>query len=223
MLFIAFMGGVIPALLWLIFWQLEDRCDPEPKRYILLAFVAGMVVVPLVLPFQFWAKAHTSGTLMLFLWALVEELFKFGAAWFLVLRSRAVDEPIDAIIYMLTVALGFAAMENTLFLISPIEHGDTLGTLLSGNLRFIGATLLHTLASATIGIAFALAFYRSRYVQALYATGGLILAVLLHTVFNYFILQKGGNAFTIFLFVWVGVVVVLLFFERLKRPSRDYC
>ena len=222
-LFIAFMGGVIPALLWLVFWQLEDRCDPEPKVYILIAFVAGMVVVPMVLPFQFWAKAHTSGTLMLLLWALTEELFKFGAAWLLVLRSRAVDEPIDAIIYMLTVALGFAAAENTLFLLNPIEHGDTLGSLLAGNLRFIGATLLHTLASATIGISFALAFYRNKYVQRLYIFGGIIVAVLLHTLFNYFILEQGGNAFTVFLFVWIGVVVLLLFFERLKRPSRDYC
>jgi protease PrsW len=218
------MGGVIPALLWLVFWQLEDRCDPEPKRYILLSFIAGMVTVPLVLPFQFWAKAYTSGPLMLFLWALTEEGLKFAAAWFLVLRSRAVDEPIDAIIYMLTVALGFAAMENTLFLLTPISHGDTLGSLLAGNLRFIGATLLHTLASATIGIGFALAFYRTRRERGLYTFLGLVLAVILHTLFNVFILQSGaGNTFNVFLAVWIGVVVVLLFFERLKRPSRDYC
>lgn len=222
-IFIAFMGGLIPALLWLIFWQLEDRCDPEPKLYILISFVVGMIIVPFVLPFQFWVKAHTSGTLMLLLWATIEEVFKFVAAWFLVLRSRAVDEPIDAIIYMLTVALGFSALENTLFLLSPVSQGDTIQSLLSGNLRFIGATLLHTLASATIGIALAFAFYKNKYMQKIYAVGGLILAILLHTMFNYFILAQGGSAFNVFLFVWVGVVVLLLFFERLKRPSRDYC
>lgn len=217
------MGGLIPALLWLIFWQLEDRCDPEPKLYILVSFVVGMLIVPLVLPFQFWVKAHTSGTLMLFLWASIEEIFKFTAAWFLVLRSRAVDEPIDAIIYMLTVALGFSALENTLFLLSPISQGDTIQSLLSGNLRFIGATLLHTLASATIGIALAFAFYKNKYVQKIYAVAGLMLAIVLHTMFNYFILAQGGGAFNVFLFVWIGVVVLLLFFERLKRPARDYC
>ena len=217
------MGGLIPALLWLIFWQLEDRCDPEPKLYILVAFVVGMIIVPFVLPFQFWAKTHTTGVMTLLLWATVEELFKFLSAWFLVLRSRAVDEPIDAIIYMLTVALGFSALENTLFLLSPVSHGDTIQSLLSGNLRFIGATLLHTLASATIGIAMAFAFYKNKYLQKMYAVAGLILAILLHTMFNYFILSSGGSAFNVFLFVWIGVVVLLLFFERLKRPSRDYC
>ena len=223
-LFIAFMGGFIPALLWLVFWQLEDRCDPEPKRYILLAFVVGMLIVPLVLPFQFWAKAHTHGGTMLFLWAVTEELIKFLAAWFLVLRSRAVDEPIDAIIYMLTVALGFSALENTLFLIGPIAHGDTVGTLLAGNLRFIGATLLHTLASATVGISLALSFYRNKHIQRMYVLCGLVVAIALHTLFNFFILEEGGNsALGVFLCVWIGVVVVLLFFERLKRPSRDYC
>jgi RsiW-degrading membrane proteinase PrsW (M82 family) len=124
---------------------------------------------------------------------------------------------------MLTVALGFSAVENALFLLGPLGSGDALHGILAGNLRFIGATLLHTLTSATIGIAFALAFYRSAYVRTLYVTGGFFLAVLLHTLFNFFIMEKGSGAFGVFMCVWVGVIILLLFFERLKRPARDYC
>ncbi len=217
------MGGFIPAVLWLIFWQLEDHCDPEPKKLILLSFFAGMVAVPLVLPFQLAAQQVTDGAFMLLLWATAEEVLKFAVAWVVVLRNRAVDEPIDTIIYMLTVALGFAALENTLFLLNPLGDGNVFGSLLAGNLRFIGATLLHTLASATIGIALALSFYRSAHIRRMYLFGGVILAILLHTLFNFFILNSSGNAFSVFLFVWIGVVIVLLFFERLKRPAKDYC
>jgi len=227
-LLVAFLGGLLPALLWLVFWQLEDHCDPEPKKLIFFSFIAGMAVVPLVLPFQSVVLKMTdalslSPIIMLLLWAAIEELFKFGVAWIVILRNRAVDEPIDAIIYMLTVALGFAALENTLFLLGPLASGDTVASLLSGNVRFIGATLLHTLASATVGIALALSFYRSSSVRAKYLTGGLIVAVVLHTLFNFLLLEQGGAGFSVFLFVWIGVVIVLLFFERLKRPARDYC
>ncbi len=221
---LAFLGGFLPALLWLIFWQLEDRCDPEPKKLIFFCFVGGMIAVPLVLPLQYWAQAHFSGTLMLLIWAAGEEILKFAAAWFIALRGKAVDEPIDAIVYMVTAALGFAAIENTLFLIGPLTGGDTLTSLITGNVRFIGATLLHTLASATIGVAIATSFYKSPFVRRWYLLSGVILAILLHTVFNVLILQQGGSmTFPVFLLVWIGVIAVLLFFERLKRPSRDYC
>lgn len=224
LLFVAFLGGVIPALLWLFFWLLEDRCKPEPKKLIFVSFLGGALAVPFVLPFQQFALAYLSGTSVLIAWAVVEELFKFGAAYFVALRNRALDEPIDAIIYMITAALGFSALENTLFLLGPLGDGNTLAGILTGNLRFVGATLLHTLASATIGVSIAVSFYKSVSVKRLFLAAGITLAIALHALFNHFILKDGGSgAFTVFLFVWIGVIVVMLFFERVKNPAKNYC
>ena len=221
---IAFLGGLAPSLLWLFFWLLEDRCEPEPKKLIFFSFLAGMVIVPLVLPLEQLAHTYLAGTTLIIAWAIIEELFKFGIAYLVVLRNRAVDEPIDTIIYMVTIALGFAALENTLFLLEPLRMGDTLQSLITGNLRFIGATLLHTLSSATIGIALALSYYKRYEVKRLYLFLGVILAIVLHALFNIFILQQGsGIAFGVFLAVWIGVAAVLLFVEAVKRPVRDYC
>lgn len=223
LLFIAFLGGVIPALLWLSFWLLEDRCKPEPKKLIFLSFLGGALAVPLVLPLQHWALTYLSGTSVLVAWAVAEELFKFGAAYLIALRNRALDEPIDAIIYMITAALGFSALENTLFLLGPLGDGNTLQSILTGNLRFVGATLLHTLASATIGISIAIAFYKSLGMRKLYLASGIVLAIALHALFNYFILEGGRSAFVVFLVVWIGVIVTMLFFERVKNPAKNYC
>jgi protease PrsW len=234
LIFIAFLGGLLPALLWLMFWLLEDRCEPEPKRYIFFSFVAGMLlVIPIpvggylfgiVLPLEKFAAAYFSGAALLVVWSAIEEVFKFLAAYFVALRTRVFDEPLDAVIYMVTVALGFSAAENMLFLLGPLQEGNTLQAIATGNLRFMGATLLHTLSSATIGIALALSFYRSFAVRRMAALGGVILAVLLHAVFNFFILNRDGDiTFWIFLAVWFGVIAVLLFIERVKHPARDYC
>jgi RsiW-degrading membrane proteinase PrsW (M82 family) len=230
-LFIALLGGVLPALLWLAFWLMEDRCEPEPKRYIILTFIGGGLSVFVAL----WLERYImntslpglgilTGTSLLLAWATIEELVKFGAAYFIAMRSRAFDEPLDAVVYMITAALGFAAFENTLFLLTPLQDGDVLKTIITGDLRFIGSTLLHTLASATIGIALALAFYKRAAVKRLYALVGVILSIFLHTVFNFFILGAGGGAtFWVFLCIWLGVVMVLFMTEQIKQPARDYC
>lgn len=224
LLFVAILGGVLPALVWLAFWLLEDRCDPEPKRYILMTFIAGGLMVGAALVLEQRAQLYWSGPMLLLAWAAIEELLKFGAAYVVALRARVFDEPLDAIVYMITVALGFSAFENALFLLTPLQNGDVLRSIITGDLRFIGATLLHCLSSATIGVALALVFYKSASVKRFAALAGVVLAITLHTLFNFFILGNGGGAtFWIFLCIWFGVVVVLFMAEQVKKPAQDYC
>ena len=224
MLFIAFLGGMIPAFVWLFFWRLEATCEPEPKRYIFLCFLAGMLGVVVVLPLEQLADNYVTGTMLLLVWGALEELVKFGAAYAVALRTAFFDEPLDAVIYLVTAALGFSALENTLFILGPLHEGDALRSILTADLRFMGATLLHSLASATIGIALALSFYKPASVRRMVAFLGVVLAIALHTLFNFFILNKGSDAtFWIFLCIWVGIVALLLLVERVKQPARDYC
>jgi RsiW-degrading membrane proteinase PrsW (M82 family) len=161
--------------------------------------------------------------MLLLVWAFTEEIFKFAAAYFVALRSWVFDEPLDAIIYMVTAALGFSSIENALFLWGALPQGVVHGVL-TEDLRFVGATLLHTLSSATIGVSIALSFYKSRAMRVLYATAGVILATALHTLFNFFILgSSGGATFFIFLLIWFGIIAILLLVEKVKFPARDYC
>jgi RsiW-degrading membrane proteinase PrsW (M82 family) len=204
--------------LWLTFWLLEVRCEPEPKRYIFFCFVLGMFTIPLVLFSEKFAAQYFTGTALFLAWAAIEELFKFGAAYFAALRFSVFDEPLDAVIYMVTAALGFAALENVLFILQPLESGNVLQTVVTGDLRFIGATLLHTLSSATIGLALAFSFYQRAAIRRLAAIGGVILAIFLHALFNLSIIKsEGEKILMIFLFVWLGAIVLILFFEKIKR------
>ena len=210
----------MPALIWLYFWLKEDSRCPEPRHLIILAFVAGMIAVPLVLPFQRWAIEYYQEitVVVICVWAAVEEIMKYGVIALAVLWRRAVDEPIDPMMYMITGALGFAALENTLFLLSPIADGRLIDSFVTGNLRFLGATLLHVLASAVVGFAMALSFYAHKRLMPLYTSIGLILAIVLHTVFNLLILSNTGyNTLSAFFFVWIGAVVLLVLFEIARR------
>lgn len=219
----ALLGGVVPALLWLWFWLREDRLHPEPRRLILLAFGMGMLTIPFVVPIQKYTAVMFSGGLLILVWAAIEELFKYGFAYFSVLRNKEMNEPIDEVIYMITIALGFAALENTLFLIDPISNGRFVEGIITGNFRFFGATLLHVLSSATIGVFMAFAFYKSKAIKFLYTVVGIILAILLHTLFNFFIINSNGtNLLFVFGFVWAGIIILLLALEKIKTITKTY-
>lgn len=221
----AFLGGLLPALVWLWFWLKEDTKRPEPKRLLFAAFAAGMIAVPFALSLEKFAHEFLEGSFFLILvWATIEELLKYAGAYIVAFRvlcldgSRCLDEPIDPLIYLITVALGFSALENTLFLVTPLENGSVLASILTGNLRFIGATLLHVVASASIGIAMGFSFYKKGVAKKVYLFIGLFTAIALHTLFNFsIIIDEGENIFVVFGFLWFAVFALLLFFERIKR------
>lgn len=220
---IAFLSGLIPALFWLWFWLREDKAHPEPKNLIASAFIAGMLIVALVLPLQQFAMAQYTGTYLILVWVIIEEILKYSAALMVVLWNKAVDEPIDTIIYMITIALGFSALENALFIFNPLNHGDYIDSFLTGNFRFLGATLLHVLASGTVGIFMALAYYRSDVVRILSATLGLFVAIVLHALFNFFIIDASGETVLgVFMFVWMGIIVLFLIFEKIKLLEKNH-
>lgn len=220
---IAFLSGLIPALFWLWFWLREDKAHPEPKVLIATSFIAGMLVVPLVFPVQQFAVERFVGTNLIVVWVIIEEVFKYAAALIVVLWNKAVNEPIDTIIYMITIALGFSALENALFIFNPLQVGDYFGSFLTGNFRFLGATLLHVLSSATVGIAMALSFYRRSITKVIAATFGLCIAIILHALFNLFIMEaSGGTVLSIFMFVWMGIVVLFFIFEKVKLLEKNH-
>lgn len=214
----AFLGGILPAMVWLYFLLKEDSRCPEPQPVIVLALVAGVLSVPLVLPLERFAVLFLpAGIPVIIAWAAIEETVKYALALALVLWRRSVNESVDFVIYMLTVALGFAALENMLFLIAPFSGGHFLEGLLTGNLRFVGSTLLHVVASSTIGFALAFSFRKHRVVRTFFAAAGLILAITLHALFNFLIID-GSGSYTLLAFfvVWSGAVIFFGLFELLK-------
>lgn len=226
---VAFLCGLIPALFWLWFWLKEDSKKPEPLILIAITFIAGMAVVPIALYLQSWLCEITAGGQcipasenLIYSWVIIEEVLKYSAAVVIIFWNKMVDEPIDMIIYMITIALGFAALENALFINRELEYGQYIGSAVSGSLRFIGPTLLHVLASGTVGVFLAFAFYRSATAKLVFGMLGLFIAIVLHALYNFFIMEMQGESILgVFLFVWMGIIVLFLLFEKVKLTERS--
>ncbi len=218
---LAILGGLVPSLLWLWFWLKEDNQRPEPKGLLATIFVLGALAVFLVIPIErIIQSAIFSPYLQTFGWASVEEIIKFLIVALLLYKSGKIDEPVDWPIFLITGALGFAALENALFLAKPLALDNTTISLLTGELRFLGSTLLHAVSSAIIGVFLGLSFFMDNLTKKIYFLIGISLAIALHSAFNFFIINGDGNSlFKIMGFLWVVTIIVMLVFEKLRRMS----
>jgi RsiW-degrading membrane proteinase PrsW (M82 family) len=147
------------------------------------------------------------------LWALLEEGFKLAAAYFGGLHTPEDNEPIDPLIYMITAALGFVALENSLFIATSFLEEGSVMAVITGNMRFVGASLLHTFTSSIIGVAIGLSFYKRYFVRNIYALVAFILAIGFHTVFNLTLFKNTETGATLaFGVVWIGIALIILMF-----------
>jgi len=123
--------------------------------------------------------------------AFVEEFFKYAAVWFkeqAINHNYQLDEPADFVIYMVVSALGFAAVENLLFLLMP----DTSPLIARSLVRAGTAILLHTLTSGMLGYYMAMTFcHRERRTSIL--VSGFVIVSCLHGLYNFSIMKSETN------------------------------
>lgn len=221
--------GLLPSLTWLIFYLQEDSKHPEPLGMIVYAFILGGFATFFVLAIQYLFRFHVIGGVVaanhpfeLLIFSAIEEIAKFLAVFWFISKRKEFDEPLDAMIYMVVVALGFAAVENIFSIgqqgASLIVGIDALAKVEILALRFFGATLLHSLASAIVGYHWGWAIFSPKKSVKRGLAIGLTLAILVHATFNWLILATGPLTWVISFVVFVGFFVMANF-EDLKAKD----
>lgn len=221
----ALLAGLLPSFLWLWFWLREDNLHPEPRSILASAFIAGCLSVVVAIVLEKMAQGVLLDVDQRYVaWAGIEEVVKFGAVVLIAFHANILDEPIDAMIYCITVALGFAALENAFFIISPIAGGELSLSIVTGNLRFIGASLVHVISSAVIGFMVGISFYRGLLTKTVSILVGIIFAIALHSTFNLAIIYSSATTtLRVFGWVWCAAVILIILFEEVKavRPKNQ--
>lgn len=233
MIAIPIIAGLAPSFVWLLIFLKKDR-HPEPNRMILKVFGIGMLVTVTVAFIEFYIEGTAdflssmypllNNFFLLFVIlasAFAEEFAKYLVVKEAVLSDPAFDEPIDAMLYMIIVGLGFAAVENMLILMSlPVFFSEATAYIIG--FRFLGATFLHALCSAIVGYYLALSICEKKK-KSLLVMQGITIATLLHGLYNFSIMKMVGDEnFTIlakntdYIFLTIGTLVFLALFAYLK-------
>lgn len=221
--------ALAPSLVWFFFYLKEDL-HPEPKYWLLIIFLMGVTSAPLVIFIETLLVKFTdesaislwfggAGLLLVLIAPLVEEVTKYGIVHLTLNKNPVLDEPADAMIYMIASALGFAAIENVIAIFAtlppaiPNVLGETINFM---SLRFVSAVALHGFASAIVGYFFALYYFKGKKIWRIFE--GLVYAIALHGVYNSLIIRLDEP----WALAMVGIILggagmlVLYLFNRLK-------
>lgn len=200
---------IIAGYIWF-----RDKYEKEPLRLLILALVAGaLTVFPILFLEQFLdGFSGLFPGLMAAAWkafavaAFSEELLKFIALYLLIWKSPEFNEKFDGIVYAVFVSLGFAAVENVLYV-----TGSGFSTGIS---RAITAVPAHAIFGVTMGFYFGMArFFERERMQ--FKAKALLYPILLHGIYD-FILFTGMEWLTV---VFIGFLV-FLYFSGLKRIKK---
>ena len=225
--YLLYLFGFLPSIVWLLFYLRKDS-HPESNGMIIKIFFYGMLSALLAIILEkgfqqahslFTASPRADSILAIFLGgALIEEYAKYLAVRLGVFGNAELDEAPDLLIYMIISALGFAALENILVLSNYHPILTTAKALEVMTLRFVSATILHALCSATLGYFLALSFLniKKRYYFFLIGLG---ITFILHGVYNWSIIKiTGWQKFIVPLIILLTLAwFVSQAFKKLKR------
>jgi len=123
---LAGLMATIPAVLWLGFFYLMDRYEPEPKQLVAGVCVLGALVAAPLADFVHYQavpplalELHGLSAISLehvieavFVIGLSQEVCKYAVVRYTIYMSREFDEPMDGIVYMMACGTGFAVWVN---------------------------------------------------------------------------------------------------------------
>jgi RsiW-degrading membrane proteinase PrsW (M82 family) len=198
-------------------------CEPEPKWLIAATFIAGGGAVIVTLLLENLVHPFFSGTDLIIVWATIEEVLKYLVFWFIDYKSDKLNEPADALVYLSVTALGFSAIENSLFLHQALSHGNLTSAVIGQNYRFLGASVLHVLSSGFIGICIGYTFFSGIISKKIATIFGLLGAIALHSAFNYFIIMDSSvGGLKVPAIIWSIGIIFLILIEGLRFLAKQH-
>lgn len=180
--------ALVPAAIWLIFFYLQDRAEPEPKGFVLgvfglgalLAAAIGIPVVDSVFRVSHWIHADTLTTILggILVVGFTQEYLKYAAVRYSIYNSDEFDEPTDGVIYATAAGLGYATVLNIQFVVS--NGGVDLG---AGIIRIAVVALAQAAFSGITGYFLGRAKFESE--QVWWMPLGITLAAIFNGLFNW--------------------------------------
>lgn len=208
--------ALAPVVVILIYVYLRDKYDREPAGKLFLAFflgalsvipvlLTGQITVPLLKLFSGYGRAFYEA---FFVAAVPEEGFKFLFLYLLIWRSRFFSEKFDGIVYAVFLSLGFAAVENIMYV---TDYGYQVGVS-----RAFTAVPGHALFGVAMGYHMGIArmYHDIKKKQLLLA---FMVPVVLHGIYDFILMSE--HEYLIFLFVPYLVYLWRSGFRRMKVLS----
>ncbi len=209
--------ALAPGVAIMLYIYFKDEHEREPLSLLLISFIYGMfsslITLGITIPFEIFVTLRYDDLVgqfydAFFKVALVEEFSKFIFVRFILYPNKNFNEPFDGIVYAVMVSMGFATLENVIYV---YRYGFETGLL-----RMFTAVPAH----ATFGVMMGYFLGRAKFTHSreIYLSiVALLVAVFFHGIYDYFWFI--GQVTGVWAGIWVGAIVALVIGLILSRNA----
>ena len=193
--------AIAPALICAFYIYIRDKYEKEPIRLLLIGIIFGVIITyPIIhtenivtarLPAV--GKAAEAFYLSFIVAAFVEEGYKFILLYFLTWKNKNLNERFDGIVYAVFISLGFAGLENILYVLSP-----EMGGFETALMRAVYSVPGHAFFGVAMGYYFALSKFENHNRKS-FMLKAFLVPWAIHGVYNFILLS--GYKYFMFAFI----------------------
>ncbi len=184
-----FLSAIAPVFIIALYIYFRDKYEKEPLGLLVKALAAGMVaVIPILFVERFLmgvmpelGKIGSAAYQAFLVAGTTEEVFKFLALYLVIWKSPSFNEQFDGIVYAVFISLGFAAVENVMYVMD--------GGFKTAIVRSITAVPAHAVFGVTMGYYFGIARHYKE-LRRDYMQRALLVPIAIHGIYD-FILMVG--------------------------------
>jgi len=205
------IASLAPVFVILFYIYFRDKYDREPIGLLIKALLLGVIIViPVIfverLLLYLMPPAGKVGQAAYHAFVVAgttEELFKFLALYLLVWKSPSFNEKFDGIVYAVFVALGFAGVENVIYVLE--------GGMQTAITRAVTAIPAHAIFGITMGYYLGIArMYKE--LRSNYLVRALVVPIILHGIYDFILMVEIGWLLLLFI-----PYLILLYFMAVKK------
>lgn len=202
-------AGIAPGLALLTYFYLKDHYETEPMSVVIKSFLFGAFLVFPIMFLEYILKAEqvfgSTNWMSSISTGLIEEFFKWFIFLFTIYNHIEFDEPYDGIVYGVSVSLGFATLENILYLFANgVEYA-------------FGRALLPVSSHALFGVIMGYYLGKGKFSESnkrIYLFLAFTIPFVLHSAYNYILLENE------FFLLWMLPFMAFLWFLGMNKVKR---
>ncbi|MGL4797732.1 MAG: PrsW family intramembrane metalloprotease [Paraclostridium sp.] len=195
--------SIAPSITFLIWIYLKDKYEKEPIIFLLkLFFIGALTSIPAIIIEDILFKLDINNIYIKMAYvsfivaAFSEEILKSIALIIFTLKNRHFTEKLDGIVYSIFVSLGFATIENIIYIV----NGNNTQILELGLSRAVISIPAHIMFAITMG--YYLSLYKftheNKKLQKTYLIKSILIPILQHGVFDFILMFKSKSTLLLF-------------------------
>jgi RsiW-degrading membrane proteinase PrsW (M82 family) len=210
------LSSLAPVFIILFYIYFRDKYEKEPLGMLVKALLGGIVIIlPVIFVEQglsalspFSGKVGSAAWHAFVVAASTEEVFKYLALYLLIWKSPSFNEKFDGIVYAVFVSLGFAAVENVMYVME--------GGLQTAAIRALTAVPAHAIFGVTMGYYLGIA-HMYKELRKKYLLRAIAMPVLLHGIYDFILMVDVG--WLLLLFIPFVVFLYIMGMKKMKVLS----